>query len=558
MAVNLSPVGGVAAQFFDNNGNPLSGGKLYTYAAGTTTPLATYTTVVGDVAHTNPIILDSAGRVPSGQIWLTDSAAYKVTIKTSADVLVGSYDGIIDSGVALADALRADLAAPFGSSLVGYLPAGAGAAATTVQGKLREYVSDKDFGLVGGGIDETDKLTAFFNSAIANPGIPHTLQALIYGTTAELPTINKSGVIILGVGSSIHDVGTLFTGTVIKYIGVANPAVAVQRISSVSGASNQKLNSVTYTGIGIDCNNLTGYGLFLTSVKGSVIDVAIANATDTGMTINVVDSLGEARDTQRNRIRFQGRQIESPGGKGLVLGGDSGANTSMNEIWADISHANAPAIIEANADNNDWVFVRTYRIPTGTTTEAVSWFGGASELTSCRGERFWFLTGNLPSKGHGTTDGFTVGATNINIIQLDTDNGTPAPIVSAGASVNFQKQSTPFGDTPWVDYTPVITAASGTFTSVSAIGRFLKRGKIVNVQFTITITTNGTAAVAVHASLPLTVSSAAVGQGKETIVTGNMVSAIMAGTNAAIQTSTGAYPGGDGRSIIVTGEYEIA
>jgi len=95
MAVNLSPVGGVAGQFFDNNGNPLSGGKIYTYAAGTTTPQATYTTASGGTAHTNPIVLDSAGRVPSGEIWLTDGLSYKFEIKTSTEVLIGTYDNVI-------------------------------------------------------------------------------------------------------------------------------------------------------------------------------------------------------------------------------------------------------------------------------------------------------------------------------------------------------------------------------------------------------------------------------------------------------------------------------
>ena len=47
MAVNLSPIGGACWQFFDNNGAPLTGGKLYTYAAGTTTPQATYTSISG-------------------------------------------------------------------------------------------------------------------------------------------------------------------------------------------------------------------------------------------------------------------------------------------------------------------------------------------------------------------------------------------------------------------------------------------------------------------------------------------------------------------------------
>jgi hypothetical protein len=66
MSVNLSPVGGVAQQFFDNNGQPLSGGKIYTYASGTTTPQTVYTSSAAGTPHSNPIILDSAGRVPGG------------------------------------------------------------------------------------------------------------------------------------------------------------------------------------------------------------------------------------------------------------------------------------------------------------------------------------------------------------------------------------------------------------------------------------------------------------------------------------------------------------
>lgn len=95
MAVNLSPVGGVAGQFFDNNGVPLAGGKIYTYTAGTTTNQTTYTSASGATAHTNPIILDGGGRVPSGEIWLTDGLQYKFVIKTSTDVLIGTYDNIV-------------------------------------------------------------------------------------------------------------------------------------------------------------------------------------------------------------------------------------------------------------------------------------------------------------------------------------------------------------------------------------------------------------------------------------------------------------------------------
>ena len=99
MAVFLSPVGGAAAQFFTNSGVILSGGKLYTYAAGTTTPAATFTSSSGNTNHTNPIILDSAGRVPGGEIWLSASP-YKFLLKDSNDVLIGTYDNISGIGAA--------------------------------------------------------------------------------------------------------------------------------------------------------------------------------------------------------------------------------------------------------------------------------------------------------------------------------------------------------------------------------------------------------------------------------------------------------------------------
>jgi hypothetical protein len=92
MALNLSPLGGAGWQFFDNNGVPLAGGLLYTYAAGTTTPLATYTTSSGVTANTNPIVLDAAGR-PANEIWLAANA-YKLVLKTSAGVQLWSMDNI--------------------------------------------------------------------------------------------------------------------------------------------------------------------------------------------------------------------------------------------------------------------------------------------------------------------------------------------------------------------------------------------------------------------------------------------------------------------------------
>lgn len=92
MSVNLSPVGN-AFQFFSNDGLPLAGGKLQTYQAGSTTPLATYTDSSGLIANTNPIILGTDGRPPS-TIWLTDGLFYKFVLSDANDVVIQTYDNL--------------------------------------------------------------------------------------------------------------------------------------------------------------------------------------------------------------------------------------------------------------------------------------------------------------------------------------------------------------------------------------------------------------------------------------------------------------------------------
>lgn len=90
---NLSAFAGAGAQFFDDNGSPLVGGKLYSYAAGTSTLLATYTTSAGTVANTNPIILNAGGRTPN-EIWQATGILLKFVLYNSDNELIGTYDGI--------------------------------------------------------------------------------------------------------------------------------------------------------------------------------------------------------------------------------------------------------------------------------------------------------------------------------------------------------------------------------------------------------------------------------------------------------------------------------
>lgn len=77
-------------QFFDINGEPLVGGKVYTYEAGTTTALATYTDNTGNYANPNPIILNARGEA---SIWL-GASVYKFKLTDANDVEIWTVDYI--------------------------------------------------------------------------------------------------------------------------------------------------------------------------------------------------------------------------------------------------------------------------------------------------------------------------------------------------------------------------------------------------------------------------------------------------------------------------------
>ena len=101
MTAVLSP--SPKTQFFTAAGVPLVGGKLYTYASGTTTPLATYTDSTGVTANANPVILDSRGEA---NVWFGPSR-YTLVLKDSLDNLIWTAAGINSSPSAQTNAIVA-------------------------------------------------------------------------------------------------------------------------------------------------------------------------------------------------------------------------------------------------------------------------------------------------------------------------------------------------------------------------------------------------------------------------------------------------------------------
>lgn len=144
-------------QFFDQNGIPLAGGLIYTYAAGTTTPLATYTDSTASVQNTNPVVLDSGG---FASIWLGPSA-YKIVAQNSTGVTVWTQDNVSNLALLVKSGQN-------GAALVSYTAAATGSVARTVASKLGDAVSVKDFGAKGDGA--TNDSAAFAAAIAAAPG----------------------------------------------------------------------------------------------------------------------------------------------------------------------------------------------------------------------------------------------------------------------------------------------------------------------------------------------------------------------------------------------------
>lgn len=269
MSVNLSFIGGAGWQFFTDDGAPLSGGKIYTYAAGTTTPLATYTSRTGVTPNANPIILDAAGRTPQ-QIWSTEGFLYKYVVKDANDVLIRSWDNI--GGTVVASDFALDLASTTdnakGDALVGFRQSNSsgfltGSVGSTVNNKLQESVSVKDFGAKGDGVtDDTAAIQAAVNSGVTSVYFP--AGEYIISDAIALPSYVT--VYGNGYGSKITSTGTnkcIFYATTKTRVSISNLFLN----GNLTGAGSTAAGAAGGHGINFnDCTDVTVIGCFFDNI----------------------------------------------------------------------------------------------------------------------------------------------------------------------------------------------------------------------------------------------------------------------------------------------------
>lgn len=240
---NAVPMPTPEIQYLNSQGKPLSGAYLCSFAAGTTTPLATYTSSTAGTPNTNPIVLDSNGRA---SVWIGPQL-YKFILYVggtnacpSTGAVQWSQDNVSDLTLYFTNYVKTvgDV------SLLTFSAGGTGAVSRNARSKMRDFVSVLDYGAVCDG--STDDTVA----------INHAISALNNGQTALLPAGTCKANITLDSTQSISGVGNGVANP--GYVGAQGPSVLKDAsggtkavITIASGANSAAVSNVTLSGSGV-------------------------------------------------------------------------------------------------------------------------------------------------------------------------------------------------------------------------------------------------------------------------------------------------------------------
>lgn len=172
----------------DANGNPVSGAKINTYVAGTTTPAATYSDVALSVANTNPIIADSAGRYVA---YLSPGASYKFVIQDASGASIRSQDNV---SAVPASSVNLDVT---------------GVAGETLTAGQAVYLSDGSGSKVAGSWYKTDS-GQIYSSVLPQVGmLPAAIASGASGTIRLSGQVTGLSALVVGTTYYIGTAGTL-------------------------------------------------------------------------------------------------------------------------------------------------------------------------------------------------------------------------------------------------------------------------------------------------------------------------------------------------------------
>lgn len=327
MAV-LSPV--AKQQFFTDAGALAAGYLLYTYAANTTTPQATYSNKAGTSANANPIVLDSQGRAT---IYLSPTLTYDYVLKTAAGVTVWTQEDVS--------------AAPGDGDAVTFTQSGTGAVARTMQGKgqdfptLLDFIDPDEHAAIKAGTstyDATDDVVAAFaahDAVKATAGLYNvstfTLAAGKRLLTDGHATIFQQiagqavGTRMIVVGGSNVEIGTMTVrGNIATDTDEQNHAIFIQANATTGDIDNVRIGDIHGQDIRGDViyyGQATGAAYLLTNVH--IGNVTFDNVYRNGVSCVSCDGFS-VESVTGSRIGFCHMDIEANAGSGPCVNGTVG------------------------------------------------------------------------------------------------------------------------------------------------------------------------------------------------------------------------------------------
>lgn len=331
----------IKTTYFDQNGDPLSGGSVFTYVAGTTVPAATFTTTAGLIQNTNPVILDASG---SADIYLSANINYKFVVYDRDGVLIDRVEPVFGSAEAsiksvtqfgaVGNGIADDTGAFISAGYNAYVPEGTylvNPATVSIKsywgpGKLR-YTTDGSEHWVG----LASRGTLFIRNDDVNGDLTPKVPAdgLINLADGELKfmcdmdgdgdydadILGKNNLYVAGM-SSIHlrTAPGLSSEGRFKFVST-NSTNYIQSGKNYSGTTHQHLAFSEY--------NSTNAWIF---INRDTTHVAIGNTSTPDAPLHVINAattagLFENTSTAISRIGFKGNTTSS--GTSVTIGADA-------------------------------------------------------------------------------------------------------------------------------------------------------------------------------------------------------------------------------------------
>jgi len=342
MSVRLAPV-------FNNeqfiNGLPASGGLLFSYAAGSSTKLTTYTDSTGVTPQANPIVLNARGE-PASPIWLTSGLSYKFVFSPSTDTdpptspirTIDNITGINDSSTTIDQWVVSGLT-PTYVSATQFTLVGDQTSAFEVNRRVKFSVTA---GTVYGYISVSayttlTTVTVVLDSGALDAGLSAVYLGLLTATNVSYPkTIAKSGA-----NSDI----TSLTGLTSPITGVGDNS----KIQPITASVSANALTITLNPTSLDFRSATlGSGTVNTRTIAAAISVVVSSGSTLGTVSTIQNRLAVLAIDNAGTVELAvvnisgGNDLTETGLISTTAEGGAGAADSANVIYSTTARTNVP------------------------------------------------------------------------------------------------------------------------------------------------------------------------------------------------------------------------